>query len=143
MADSIISSAKTAIRDGRIEDMEGEIDDYIKNYGPAEEILIPLMRVAIQYSNVAAVTKLIEKGYDKSWKHPFGDDGVPVTAGDFAKIQKTTDPSDEAQADFDKIITLLGQAGGRRSTKRSKSKKQKTAKKSKKTMKSKKSKRRH
>ena len=139
MADSIISNAKTAIRDGRIEDMEGEIDDYIKNYGSAEEILILLMRVAIQYSNVAAVTKLIEKGYDKTLTHPFGDNGVPVTAGDFAKIQKTTDSSVEAQADFDKIITLLGQAGGRRSTKRSKSK----SKKSRMQKKTKKSRRRH
>jgi len=126
MADGIISSAKNAIKDERIEDMEGEIDDYIASYGSAEEILIPLMRVAIQYSNVAAVTKLIEKGYNKTWTHLFGDDGVPVTAGDFAKIQKTTDPSVEAQADFDKIITLLGQAGGRRSTKRSKSKSKKS-----------------
>lgn len=146
MADSIIETAINAIEDGRIEDMEGQVDDYVKDRGSAEEILIPLMGAAIAASNVDVVKKLLEKGYNKSWTHPFGDDGKYVSAVEFATIQKTTDPSEKAQKDFATIIELLTIAavGGKRKTKKTKKTKSKKSR-SKKSRKQKKAKsnRRH
>lgn len=134
MANAIIRTAITAIEDGRIEDIEGEIDDFVNNYGSLEEILKPLMGAAIAASNKDAVNKLLEKGYNKSWIHPFGDDGKHVSAVEFATIQKTTDPSEKAQEDFATIIELLTIAavGGKRKSrsKKIRSKKSRKAKKS-------------